>query len=133
MRLITGAVPSRNHPINLSTSGRTTAEANAIRDYARRSNQWLDQNGPATIQSTRGPLRRAASAAARAERLRAARAGRPYRGQAGHVPDTAITRQANPPAGWLDMPGTSNQAAGGVLGSRVGQRVDHFTVDGQIP
>jgi RHS repeat-associated protein len=126
-------VPSRNHPVDLSTAGRTAEEAAAIREYARRANQWLDQSGPATIQSTEGTLRREASAAARAERLRAARAGQPYGGQAGHVPDTAVTGQANPPGGWLDMPGSSNQAAGGVLGSRIGQRVDHFTVDGEIP
>ena len=35
--------------------------------------------------------------------------------------DTAVTGQANPPAGWLDMPGHSNQVAGGGLGPRVGR------------
>lgn len=73
------------------------------------------------------------AAAARAERLRAARGGQPYSGQAGHVPDTAVTGEANPPAGWLDMPGTTNQSAGGPLGSRIGQRIDHYTVDGELP
>jgi RHS repeat-associated protein len=119
--------------VNLSTAGRTPAEAAAIREYARRTNAWLQQNGPQTIVSTAGPLRRAASAAARAERIRAARANTPYQGQAGHVPDTGVTGQPNPPAGWLDMPGVSNQCCGGVLGSRVGRTISDFTVDGLPP
>lgn len=125
--------PSRNNPVNIQTAGRPAEEEAALREYARRSNQWLDQNGSQTIQGTKGDLRREASAAARAERLRAARAGQPYSGQAGHVPDTAVTGEANPPAGWLDMPGTTNQSAGGLLGSRIGQPIDHYTVDGEVP
>jgi RHS repeat-associated protein len=116
--------------VNLSTAGRTADEAAAINEYAARSNEWLARNGPQTIQPTDGALRAEASAAARAERLAAERAGNPYLGQAGHVPDTAITGQANPPGGWLDMPGVSNQVCGGVLGSRVGQLISGFTVDG---
>lgn len=125
--------PNRSNPVDISTQGKPANEAAAIRVYARRSNQWLDQNGPQTIKPTKGTLRRTASATARAERLRAARDGTPYNGNAGHVPDTAVTGQAQPPGGWLDMPGTSNQAAGGVLGSRVGNPISHFTVDGQLP
>jgi hypothetical protein len=49
------------------------------------------------------------------------------------VPDTAITAQANPPGGWIDMPGYSNQFCGGVLGPRVGQVISGFTVDGAMP
>ena len=53
--------------------------------------------------------------------------------QAGHVPDTGLTGAAQPPAGWLDMPGVSNQVPGGVLGNRIGQVVREFTVDGRVP
>lgn len=119
--------------VNLSTAGRTVQEAAAIKEYAVRSNAWLAENGPQMIRSTDGALRAEASAAARAERLAAERAGNPYSGQAGHVPDTAVTGKANPPGGWLDMPGFSNQVVGGSLGSRVGQLISGFTVDGELP
>lgn len=118
---------------NISTAGLTPAEAAAVHEYAQRTNAWLRQAGPQTIQSTQGQLRSLANAAARRERLRAARAGQPYQGQAGHVPDTAITGQAVPPAGWLDMPGVSNQCCGGGLASRIGQQVDIITVNGVVP
>jgi hypothetical protein len=121
------------NPYNISTTGMTAAERDATVEYARRSNTWLEQNGPIKVQSTKGLLRSQASAAARSERLRAARAGQPYLGQAGHVPDTALTGLPDPPAGWLDMPGTSNNVAGGGLSSRVGQSVDAITVDGKLP
>ncbi|MGE0792116.1 MAG: RHS repeat-associated core domain-containing protein [Sandaracinaceae bacterium] len=123
----------RNYPVNISTAGYTVEEAAAIREYARRVNAWLDEVGPRVIQSTKGTLRNSANRAARAERSRAALAGAPYRGQAGHVPDTAISGTPDPPAGWLDMPGKSNSVCGGVLGCRIGQVIDHFTVDGLIP
>jgi hypothetical protein len=111
----------------------TAAERAATIEYAQRTNAWLSKNGPVTVQPTAGTLRSQASAAARAERLSAERAGQPYQGQAGRVPDTALTGQARPPGGWLDMPGTSNNVAGGGLSSRIGQRIDVITVDGQIP
>jgi hypothetical protein len=118
---------------NISTAGMSQAERDAVLQYARRTNAWLDEAGSQVIQPTKGPLRRAASAAARRERLRAERAGQPYAGQAGHVPDTAISGNAEPPAGWLDMPGTSNQCCGGGLGSRLGQPIRTITVDGRVP
>jgi hypothetical protein len=122
--MLTGAA------VNLSTAGRTSEEAAAINQYASRSNAWLAENGPQTIRSTDGALRAEANAA---ERLAAERAGTPYVGQAGHVPDTAITGQANPPGGWMDMPGFSNQVCGGLLGSRVGQVIAGFSADGAPP
>ena len=73
------------------------------------------------------------SSAARRERMRAERAGTPYSGQAEHVPDTAISGQANPPGGWLDMTGRSNNIVGGGLSSRIGTRIDRITIDGRIP
>lgn len=111
----------------------TAAERQAVTEYAQRSNAWIVENGGTTVQSTAGVLRSQANAAARTERLNAARAGTPYQGQAGHVPDTALTGTAQPPAGWLDMPGRSNSVVGGGLSSRIGQRVDVITVDGRVP
>lgn len=119
--------------VDLSTAGRSLDEVNAIKEYARRANDYLEKVGPQEVKPTAGILRRAASAAARAERQRAERAGTPYQGQAGHVPDTAISGQPEPPAGWLDMPGFSNQVCGGVLGCRIGQKISRFTVDGNTP
>uniref|UniRef100_UPI0013E40A06 hypothetical protein n=1 Tax=Actinacidiphila soli TaxID=2487275 RepID=UPI0013E40A06 len=111
----------------------TQAEKDALNEYVKRTNAWLAANGPKAIQSTQGQLSRESSAAARAERLRARRAGTPYTGQAGHVPDSAISGTAQPPAGWLDMPGKSNSVAGGVLGSRIGVLLRGFTIDGGPP
>src|SRR5260221_10147768 len=79
----------RKKPYNISTLGRTPAERVAIIDYAKRVNLWLAQNGPAIVKAKAGKMRRQATKAARAERLRAKKAGQPYTGQAGHVPDTA--------------------------------------------
>ena len=124
---------ARGRTVDLSTTGRTPGEIASLREYATRSNDWLAQNGPQTIQSTKGSLRRDANRAARIERRRAERAGTPYQGQAGHVPDTAVTHMPNPPGGWLDMDGVSNNAAGGPLASRIGQRIDFYTIDGVKP
>jgi len=124
---------ARASTYNISTQGMSAAERAAVIKYARRTNAWLRSKGSAVVQSTKGTLRSQASAAARAERLRAARAGTPYAGQCGHVPDAAITGQAVPPSGWLDMTGISNSVAGGGLGPLVGQRIELLTVDGVIP
>ena len=124
---------AKGRTVDISTVGRTPEEITALTEYATRSNEWLAQNGPQTIQSTKGSLRSQASKAARIERRRAEKAGTPYQGQAGHVPDTAVTGMAVPPGGWLDMAGVSNNAAGGLLGHRVGQRIDFYTIDGVKP
>ncbi|WP_299749667.1 RHS repeat-associated core domain-containing protein [uncultured Tateyamaria sp.] len=119
--------------INLSSAGLNAAEKASLIEYAKRSNQILATMGAQTVRGTKGSLRSQANSAARAEQRRAARAGTPYQGQTGHVPDTAVTGLADPPGGWLDMAGRSNQRAGGPLGSRIGSQVDHFTVDGVRP
>lgn len=123
--------PDGTVTMDISTKGRTIAEANALKEYARRTNKWLRQKGPQTIHSTAGGLRNAANAAARLERARAAKAGIPYKGQVGYVPDTAISGEAIPPAGWLDMPGVSNQVAGGGLSKIIGKKLRLITVDGK--
>lgn len=53
--------------------------------------------------------------------------------QVGHVPDTAISGKAEPPAGWLDMAGVSNQCCGAGLATRIGKPVRVITVDGKLP
>lgn len=84
------------------------------------------------IKGTKGALRIEASRLAQLERDRALQAGTPYGGQVGHIPDTAVTGQANPPCGWLDMPGTTNQRAG-APGPRVGKFITHYLVGGALP
>jgi hypothetical protein len=119
---------------NINSNGRPAAEEAALEQYARDTNRWIaTQPESPTVISTQGSLRASASAAATAEREAAAAAGATYSGQVGHVPDTAITGMPVPPAGWLDMPGASNQVAGGGLASRIGQRIDVVTVSGRLP
>ncbi|WP_179295943.1 RHS repeat-associated core domain-containing protein [Mesorhizobium sp. WSM4312] len=125
--------PRATNTYNISTDGMTKEERDAVVEYAQRTNGWLNANGPTTVRSTAGLLRSQSSALARAERLNAARAGSPYQGQVGHVPDSALTGTAQPPGGWQDMPGRSNSVIGGGLSSRIGQNVDSVTVDGKIP
>jgi hypothetical protein len=62
--------------------------------------------------STGGSLRARATLAAATERLRAARAGSPYRGVVGHVPDTTWTGAPVPPE-WLDLDMQVNSSLGG--------------------
>ncbi|MGA7615197.1 MAG: RHS repeat-associated core domain-containing protein [Thermoanaerobaculia bacterium] len=137
---IAGILPGRIPPgeilgntYNISTTGMSAVEREAVLEYARRTNAWLRDEGAQVVRSTKGQLRRSASAAARRERLLAERAGTPYSGQVGHVPDTAISGEAVPPAGWLDMAGTSNQCCGGGLANRIGTPIRVVTVDGQVP
>ncbi|MFI9584320.1 RHS repeat-associated core domain-containing protein [Streptomyces sp. NPDC052236] len=135
VKALAGRGQPKGETVNISTAkAATQAEIDAIHEYAKRSNAWLSQNGPKTIQPTKGTqLGKDSAAARRAERIRADRAGTPYSGQAGHVPDSAVSGTGQPPAGWLDMPGKSNSIAGGVLGSRVGKLIRGYTVDGGPP
>jgi len=121
-------IPGGTHTI--PTASMTAEEAAAAREYAARVNAHIEATGqPLIRQPTKGPLRAAASGAARRERLRAERAGQPYKGQAGHVPDATWTGKAEPPAGWQDMPGVSNNAIGGTAGQvPVGTVVNHVEV-----
>jgi len=128
-----GASNTGPTPYNVDTTGLSAAEVAAIIEYTQEANRWLSANGPVIIQATSGMLRSQANAAARSERRRAAAAGTPYQGKAGHVPDTAVTGRPHPPAGWLDMPGKSNEVVGGGLSSRIGKTISVITVDGKIP
>lgn len=137
-----GDVYVGRYPVNISTNGLSPEAIAAIRTYARRANSWLAKASRVApegavklirIKGTKGALRIDASRLAQVERDRALQAGTPYSGQVGHVPDTAVTGQANPPCRWLDMPGTTNQRAGAPLGRRVGKFITHYLVGGALP
>ncbi|HMG42506.1 MAG TPA: RHS repeat-associated core domain-containing protein, partial [Acidimicrobiales bacterium] len=84
-----------------------------VQDYIAGSNRAL-QNGdisPTGRVTTQGELRATASQAARDERIRAAAAGTPYSGHAGHVPDTTWTGRPEPPE-WLDLSPRVNSSLG---------------------
>ena len=124
----------RKKYIDIPTTGRAQEEIDAATEYARLSNVWLDVNGGATIVSTEGDLRREANYAAARERRRADFAGTPYGNrQVGHVPDTQVTGKANPPMGWMPMPGTINQVIGSITQQYQGQHIHGYTVNGAIP
>lgn len=128
-----GNVAKSKSTYNISTRRMTAAERQSAMEYARRVNEYLTGVGGIIVQRTAGALRSQTSSAARRERIRAERAGTPYSGQAGHVPDTAITGLSNPPGGWLDMAGKSNNIAGAGLSSRIGTRINVITIDGRFP
>ena len=113
----------------------TAEEKEQVTEYARRVNEWLDNHGPVVVQRTAGALTNQANAARDRERRRAERAGTPYEGVPGHVPDTALSGSGEPPAGWLDMTFRANSKVGGGLGpaARLGKCVNGFTVDGSKP
>lgn len=48
------------------------------------------------------------------------------------VPQTA-SRPQSALVGYLDMRGNSNSIAGGCIGCRIGETIDGFTVDGEVP
>lgn len=99
-----------------------------MRDYVAGCNDALanGQLSPTGRVSTQGALRRQASAAAAAERARAAAAGNPYSGHAGHIPDTTWTGVAIPP-GWQDLTARVNTSLGGQAGGYpVGHRPSEF-------
>jgi hypothetical protein len=127
----TACVPTTAYDI--STVGLTDFERQAVNEYVKRTNVWLECMGPARVQPTKGTLYSQAKTAARKERIRAAAAGHAYKGQAGHVPDTGLTGLAEPPCGWIDLPGNTNQKIGGALSSKIGKFVVALTVDGVCP
>jgi hypothetical protein len=94
--------------------GATAEEIAQVRAYVDGCNRALcnGQLSSTGRVSTQGALRADASSAAAAERARAAAAGTPYSGHAGHVPDTTWTGRAVPPE-WMDLAPRVNQSLGG--------------------
>ena len=106
----------------------TAEEIAQVRQYVEGSNEALKAGylSPTGRVSTGGDLRTDASLAAAQERTRAAAAGTPYQGHAGHVPDTTWT--ANPqPYFWLDLAPRVNHSLGGqAKGYPVGYQPTEF-------
>ncbi len=61
--------------------------------------------------STKGSLRSKATQSAKKEKNRARKAGTPYKGHPGHVPDTTWTGDPNPYS-WLDLDPRVNTSLG---------------------
>ncbi|CAL9529999.1 hypothetical protein SUDANB6_04036 [Streptomyces sp. enrichment culture] len=82
----------------------TDDEAQQCADYVDAADAAIAQGQmlPTGRVSTAGAIRREAAREAAAERRRAAAAGTPYAGVAGHVPDAMWPGQEKPPT-WIDM------------------------------
>jgi RHS repeat-associated protein len=122
-------VSQRGDYYDMSTDGATADVDASVREYARRSNRWLEANGPQTVTSTR-----ALQAQIRRE-IRAERTRNPHLYPPGivpgHVPDTGVTGMPNPPGGWLPQPIRANSIAGGGLSSRIGKVLRGYLVNGE--
>ena len=92
----------------------TPAQIEQVKAYVDGCNAALEAGELSSTGrvSTKGPLRRQASRAARKEAQRAASDGTPYTGHVGHVPDTTWTGSADP-YNWLDLDPVVNTSLGG--------------------
>ena len=93
--------------------GATAAQQAQIRQYAEIGNLVRDEGylSPTGRVSTSGATRALADRAAQAERIRAAEAGTPYAGVAGHGIDTTWTNLPKAPF-WQDLDGSINSSLG---------------------
>ncbi|MFD4788151.1 RHS repeat-associated core domain-containing protein [Streptomyces sp. NPDC058459] len=82
----------------------TDEEAQQFADYVDAANDAITQGqmSPTGRVSTAGSIRREAAREAASERRRAAAAGTPYSGVAGHAPDAMWLGSGKPPT-WIDM------------------------------
>jgi hypothetical protein len=102
-------------PVEITPPPKATSEQIAhTKAYIAGANQALQAGrlSPTGRVSTKGRLRYQASESADREKLRAAAAGIPYKGHAGHVPDTTWTGTAEP-FSWLDLDPSVNLSIGG--------------------
>jgi RHS repeat-associated protein len=92
----------------------TAAQIAQVKAYCEGCNEALNAGALSSTGrvSTQGELRRRASRTAAQERAGAATQGQPYRGHAGHVPDTTWTGVPQPYK-WLDLDPVVNQSLGG--------------------
>ncbi|MFI1941081.1 RHS repeat-associated core domain-containing protein [Streptomyces purpureus] len=109
--VLAGATPVLVHNCNASGAAEvripdwaTDAEAQQFADYVDAANDAIarGQMSPTGRVSTAGAIRREAAREAAAERRRAAAAGTPYSGVAGHAPDAMWLGHGVPPT-WIDM------------------------------
>ena len=91
----------------------TAEEIEQVKQYVAGCNKALAAGALSKTGrvSTKGRLRRQASRSALRERKTAIREGRPYSGQAGHVPDTTWTNNPEP-FSWLDLDERVNTSLG---------------------
>ena len=91
----------------------TAEEIEQVKQYVAGCNKALAAGALSKTGrvSTKGRLRRQASRSASRERKTAIREGRPYSGQAGHVPDTTWTNNPEP-FSWLDLDERVNTSLG---------------------
>ena len=104
-----------NNPVMyVDPSGYKKCDTQQVKDYVNGCNEALKAEALSSTGrvSTKGDLRRQASAAARNEKIRAQQAGTPYSGHAGHVPDTTWTGRPQPYS-WLDLDPIVNTSLGG--------------------
>ncbi|MDR6937891.1 hypothetical protein [Luteibacter sp. 3190] len=112
--------------------GATPEEIAQLQAYVKGSNEALQAGAlsPTGRVTTKGSLRIDASAAAGEKRARALANGRPYQGDAGHVPDTTWTGNAQPHS-WLDLsPRVSSSLGGQATRYPVGYRSTLFIFEG---
>lgn len=109
--MVAGATPVLVHNCNVNGEAEvripewaTDAEAQQFADYVDAANDAIAQGqmSPTGRVSTAGSIRREAAREAASERRRAAAAGTPYAGVAGHAPDAMWLGHGKPPT-WIDM------------------------------
>ncbi|WP_338683447.1 RHS repeat-associated core domain-containing protein [Streptomyces acidiscabies] len=109
--VLAGATPVLVHNCNVNGEAEvripewaTDAEAQQFADYVDAANDAIarGQMSPTGRVSTAGSIRREAAREAAIERRRAAAAGTPYSGVAGHAPDAMWLGHGKPPT-WIDM------------------------------
>ena len=111
---VLGRTVDGDGPVVFTVPARATpAEAAQMERHVNTSNDaalagYLNPGGRV---STEGALRVASNKAARAEKARALKAGEPYVGQAGHVPDTTWINRPDP-YDWHDQVGLVNPSLG---------------------
>ena len=91
----------------------TKAEIAQVKAYIRGCNKALKAGKLSSTGrvSTKGSLRSKATQSAKKEKNRARKAGTPYKGHPGHVPDTTWTGDPNPYS-WLDLDPRVNTSLG---------------------
>ena len=102
-------------PVGFRAPASATADEIAqVKAYCEGCDAALDAGelSPIGRVSTKGALRADSSRGAAAERVRAANAGTPYAGHAGHTPDTTWTGNPDPFL-WMDLSPRVNQSLGG--------------------
>ena len=110
-----GTKNANSGPVEFTTPRNNATPENIVqtKEYVKGCNEALKDGAlsPTGRVSTKGQLGKDAAAAAKAERIAAAAAGIPYKGHAGHVPDTTWTAAAQPHS-WLDLNASVNSSLG---------------------